>query len=78
VAGTSGSGGGGGGHTAAYVGGALVALIPLGFAGSWLVRRHLADVMAGSYKGRVLPADRSVWQRFWKSSGGAPSGDGQG
>jgi uncharacterized membrane protein YgcG len=69
VAGSSGSGGGG--HTAAVVG-TLAVLVPLGFAGSWLVRRRLLSVMDGATRGEILSPDSSVWQRFWKSSGGSP------
>lgn len=73
VAGSSGSGGGGG-HTAAVVGTTLAVLLPLGFAGSWLVRRRLLNVMDGATRGEILPPGSSVWQRFWKSSGGSPPG----
>jgi hypothetical protein len=58
------------------VGTTLAVLVPLGFAGSWLVRRHLLGVMDGASKGTILPPGSSVWQRFWKSSGGAPPGGG--
>ena len=74
VAGSSGSGGGG--HTAAVVGTTLAVLLPLGFAGSWLVRRRLLGVMDGATRGEILPPGSSVWQRFWKSSGGPPPGGG--
>ncbi len=62
--------GGGGGNSAALVGTTLAILLPLGFAGSWLVRRHLLSVMDGATRGEILPPDSSAWQRFWKSSGG--------
>ncbi len=77
VASKGGSGGGGGGHTAAYVGGALLALVPLGFAGSWLLRRRMMDVMAGAAKGQTLPAEPSRGWQFWKQPGGTPPLDGQ-
>ena len=70
AAGSSGSGGGG--NTAAVVGATLAVLVPLGFAGSWLVRRHLMGVMGGASRGEILPRGSSVWRRFWKSSGGPP------
>jgi len=70
----SGGGGGGGGHTAAVVGATLAVLVPIGFAGSWLVRRRLLSVMDGATRGEVLPQGTTVWQRFWKSSGGPPPG----
>ncbi len=75
VAGSSGSGGGGGG-TALAVGVTLAALVSLGFLGSWVVRRHLVAVMAGATRGEVLPRDATVWQRFWKPSGGSPPAGG--
>jgi hypothetical protein len=70
AAGSSGSGGGG--NTAAVVGATLAVLVPLGFAGSWFVRRHLMGVMGGASRGEILPRGSSVWRRFWKSSGGPP------
>ncbi len=72
IAGSGGSGGGG--NTAVVVGTTLAVLVPLGFAGSWLVRRRLLGVMDGATRGEVLPPGSSAWQRFWKSSGGAPPG----
>jgi hypothetical protein len=74
VAGSGGSGGGG--HTAALVGTSLAVLLPLGFAGSWLMRRRLMGVMGGATRGETLPRGTSVWQRFWKSSGGPPTAGG--
>ena len=71
-----GGGSGGGGHTAAIVGGALAALVPLGFAASWIVRRNLMGVMAGASRGEILQGGTSVWQRFWKSAGGSPPAHG--
>jgi hypothetical protein len=71
-------GGGGGGHAAAVVGTTLAILLPLGVAGSWLVRRRLLNVMDGATRGEILPPGSSVWQRFWKSSGGhSPGGSGE-
>jgi len=69
----SGDGGGGGGHTAAIVGTALAALVPLGFAASWIVRRNLMGAMAGASRGEILHGGSSVWQRFWKSGGSPPA-----
>ncbi len=73
----SGGGGGGGGHTAAIVGTALVALVPLGFAASWIVRRNLMGAMAGASRGEILHGGSSVWQRFWKSGGSPPAQGGE-
>ena len=73
----SGSGGGGGGHTAAIVGTALAALVPLGFAASWIVRRNLMGAMAGASRGEILQGGSSVWQRFWKSGGSPPTHGGE-
>ena len=74
----SGSGGSGGGtNTSALVGTTLAALVPLGFFGSWLVRRRLIGVMDGASRGEILPHESSVWQRFWKSSGGQPPAGGR-
>ena len=73
----SGGGGGGGGHTAAIVGTALVALVPLGFAASWIVRRNLMGAMAGASRGEILQGGSSVWQRFWKSGGSPPAHGGE-
>jgi hypothetical protein len=75
IAGSSGPGGGGGG-TALAVGVTLAALVSLGFLGSWVVRRHLVTVMGGATRGEVLPRDATVWQRFWKPSGGPPPAGG--
>ena len=75
IAGSSGPGGGGGG-TALAVGVTLAALVSLGFFGSWVVRRHLVAVMGGAARGEVLPRDATVWQRFWKPSGGPPPAGG--
>jgi hypothetical protein len=73
----TGSGGSGGsGRTAAVVGTTLAALVPLGFAASWLVRRHLMGVMAGASRGEILQGGSSAWQRFWKSAGGPPPAHG--
>ena len=74
VAGSGGSGGSG--RTAAVVGTTLAALVPLGFAASWLVRRHLMGVMAGASRGEILQSGSSAWQRFWKSAGGSPPAHG--
>jgi Prenyltransferase and squalene oxidase repeat len=76
VAGSSGSGGGGV-NTAAVVGTTLAALVPLGFFGSWLVRRRLVGVMGGATRGEILPREASVWQRFWKPSGERPPAGGR-
>jgi hypothetical protein len=73
----SGSGGGSGGHTAAIVGTALAALVPLGFAASWIVRRNLMGAMAGASRGEILQGGSSVWQRFWKSGGSPPAHGGE-
>ncbi len=73
----SGGGGGGGGHTAAIVGTALAALVPLGFAASWIVRRNLMGAMAGASRGEILQGGSSVWQRFWKSGGSPPAHGGE-
>ena len=73
----SGGGGGGGGHTAAIVSTALVALVPLGFAASWIVRRNLMGAMAGASRGEILQGGSSVWQRFWKSGGSPPAHGGE-
>ena len=75
IAGSSGSGGGGGG-TALAVGVTLAALVSLGFLGSWIVRRHLVAVMGGATRGELLPHEATVWQRFWKPSGGPPPAGG--
>ena len=64
-------------NTAAVVGTTLAALVPLGFFGSWLVRRRLVGVMDGATKGEILPREASVWQRFWKPSGGRPPAGGR-
>jgi hypothetical protein len=64
-------------NTAAVVGTTLAALVPLGFFGSWLVRRRLVGVMDGATRGEILPRDASVWQRFWKPSGGRPPAGGR-
>ena len=73
----AGSGGPGGGDGAAIaVGVTLAALVPLGFFGSWLVRRHLVGVLDEATKGQVLPRDATAWQRFWKPSGGPPPAGG--
>ena len=76
VAGSNGSGGGGV-NSAALVGTTLAALVPLGFFGSWLVRRRLVGVMDGATKGEILPREASVWQRFWKPSGERPPAGGR-
>jgi hypothetical protein len=76
VTGSNGSGGGGV-NTAAVVGTTLAALVPLGFFGSWLVRRRLVGVMDGATRGEILPRDSSVWQRFWKPSGERPPAGGR-
>ncbi|HUK77752.1 MAG TPA: prenyltransferase/squalene oxidase repeat-containing protein [Thermoleophilia bacterium] len=75
IAGSGGPGGGGGG-TALAVGVTLATLLSLAFLGSWLVRRHLVGVMGGATRGEVLPRDATVWQRFWKPSGGPPPAGG--
>ena len=73
----SGGGGGGGGHTAAIVGTVFAALVPLGFAASWIVRRNLMGAMAGASRGEILQGGSSVWQRFWKSGGLPPAHGGE-
>ena len=75
VAGSSGSGGGGAGAAIA-VGVTLASLAGLAFFGSWIVRRHLIGVMGGAARGEILARDASVWQRFWKPSGGPPPAGG--
>ncbi len=72
----TGSGGSGGSGRTAAVGVTLAALVPLGFAASWLVRRHLMGVMAGASRGEILQGGSSAWQRFWKSAGGPPPAHG--
>jgi len=57
------------------VGTTLALLVPLGFAGSWLVRRRLMGVMGGAARGELLLPESTVWGRFWKT-GGSPSAGG--
>jgi len=64
-----------GGNTPLAVGTTLALLVPLGFAGSWLVRRRLMGVMGGAARGELLLPESTVWGRFWKT-GGSPSAGG--
>ncbi len=75
VAGGGGGGSGGGNHAAIAVGTALAALVPLGFVGSWLVRRRLLGVLGGAARGQTLPQDASFWRSHQRASGPPPAGE---
>jgi len=67
---------------AGLLGGALVALIPIGAAGSFLMRKRLLTTLSGAGHGKVLPGGGSSWQRFrhrlglGARHGAAPPADG--
>jgi hypothetical protein len=65
---------GGEGHipTAGLLGGALVALIPIGVALSFLMRKRLLARLSGAGRGSVLPGGGSAWQRFRQRLGLGP------
>jgi len=70
-----GGGPGGGDGTAIAVGTTLAALVPLGFVGSWLVRRRLLGVMGGAARGETLPQDVSFWRSHRRAGGPPPAGE---
>ena len=70
-----GGGPGGGDGTAIALGTTLAALVPLGFVGSWLVRRRLLGVMGGAARGETLPQAASVWRSHKRTSGPPPAGE---
>ena len=70
----SGGSSGGDGNTPLAVGTALALLVPLGFAGSWLVRRRLMGVMGGAARGELLLPESTMWGRLWKAGGSPPAG----
>jgi hypothetical protein len=72
----AGGGGGSGGDDGAAIAvvSTLVALVPLGFVGSWLVRRRLLGVMGGAPRGETLPQDVSFWRSHKQASGPPPAG----
>jgi hypothetical protein len=55
---------GGGGSAAGYVGGTLLAMLPIGAAVSYLVLRRREDALGAAGDGKVLAGGGSAWERL--------------
>lgn len=56
--------GGGGGSAAGFVGGTLLAMLPIGAAISFLALQRREEVLGGASQGTVLSGGGSSWERF--------------
>ena len=61
---TTGTGSGGTGSAAGFVGGTLLALLPIGAALSYLVLRRREEALGAASEGRVLGGGGSPWERL--------------
>ena len=57
-------GDGGGGSAAGFVGGTLLAMLPIGAAISYLALHRREDLLDGASQGAVLAGGGSSWERF--------------
>jgi hypothetical protein len=60
---------GGGGSAAGFVGGTLLALLPIGAAVSYLAFHRREQALDAAGEGRVLPGGGSTWDRLKRSLG---------
>ncbi len=56
--------GGGGGSAAGFVGGTLLAMLPIGVVVSYLLLHHREALLGGASRGEVLAGGGSAWERF--------------
>lgn len=61
--GSTGSGGNGGGSAAGFLGGTLLAMLPLGAALTYYLLHRREEAMAGAMVGEELPGGGSDWER---------------
>ncbi len=57
-------GAGGGGSAAGFVGGTLLAMLPIGAVASYLLLRRREDLLGTASQGTVLSGGGSTWERF--------------
>jgi hypothetical protein len=60
----AGSGAGGGGGAAGFVGGTLLAMLPIGAVVSYLLLQRREELLGSASQGTVLPGGGSPWERF--------------
>lgn len=60
----AGSGAGGGGGAAGYVGGTLLAMLPIGAVAGYLLLQRRAAALGNASRGTVLRGGGSSWERF--------------
>ena len=59
-----GTGAGGGGSGAGFVGGTLLAMLPIGAVISYLLLHHREELLGAASQGTVLAGGGSTWERF--------------
>ncbi len=60
----AGAGASGGGSAGGFVGGTLLAMLPIGAAISYLALHRREDILGGASQGAVLTGGGSAWERF--------------